>query len=112
MFINDEEKQRRIDKRLEKDTLYNVGDIVTIRSVEDMTEEFGGLGSVLYYFPDTMFCYCGKTFKITDKILNNDSTGYKYWLDTTYIDMKEAGYKRSYMFSSDMFELPSAELKK
>ena len=115
MLINNEELQRRINKRLEKDKLYKVGDMVTIRSVEDMIKEYGRdnikseCPHVLYRFPDSMNCYCGHSYKITDKLLNVDGKGYKYWLDTADTDMKDVGYQRSYMFSSDMFELPEGK---
>ena len=104
-----------LEARAKRDELFKVGDMVTIRTVEDMIKEFGTennhleLPDVLYHFVDSMFCYCGHSYKITDKIIDNDKRGYKYWLDTTDTDLEEVGFGRGYMFSSDMFELPEGK---
>ena len=91
-----------MEARLKRDKLFGVGDIVTIRSVRDMVKEYGfssfysNQPAVLYGFTtgeDTMEQYCGKTFKIVSK--TKDSQGYSYKLNDL-----------TYMFSSDMFELP------
>lgn len=41
---------------------YECGDIVTVRSVGDLTSEFGNIGRI--GFMDSMKVFCGKTFRV------------------------------------------------
>ena len=98
-----------LEARAKRDKLFEVGDMVTIRSIDDMVKEYG-LSPVISSNPDVLFGfpvddgkgmdqYCGKTFKIMHK--TKDSEGYLYKLD--YL---------TYCFSSDMFELPNKKKSK
>ena len=63
--------------RLKRDKLFEVGDMVTIRTVKDMIKEYGTC-PVFPNEPDVLFSfivgenemeqYCGKTFKIINKL--------------------------------------------